>query len=136
MKTVVVILVLGGVVLGGGVRLAHATEYLQTLKEGSWLCTTPEAYDLAIAEQRKLESDLEALKERLLAQKLWIYADAAFVEKMTVPYAKVLERQGNKVKVTLVVQYRKRLEFLHRQISRVTFVGWTAAGNLEDKEIL
>ena len=38
MKTVVVILVLGGVV-----RLAHATEYLQTLKEGSWLCTTPEA---------------------------------------------------------------------------------------------
>jgi len=76
MKTVVVILVLGGVVLGGGVRLAHATEYLQTLKEGSWLCTTPEAYDLAIAEQRKLESDLEALKERLLAQKLWIYADA------------------------------------------------------------
>src|SRR5437867_852279 len=102
MKTVVVILVLGGVVLGGVVRLAHATEYLQTLKEGSWLCTTPEAYDLAIAEQRKLESDLEALKERLLAQKLWIYADAAFVEKMMVPYAKVLERQGNKVKVTLV----------------------------------
>ena len=76
------------------------------------------------------------MKERLLAQKLWIYADAAFVEKMMVPYAKVLERQGNKVKVTLVVQYRKRLEFLHRQISRVTFVGWTAAGNLEDKEIL
>ena len=136
MKTTVVILVLGTVVLDDVVGLAHATEYLQTLKEGSWVCTTPEAYDLGIAEQRQANGNLEDLKGRLLAQKLCIYADAEFVEKMMVPYAKVLERQGNKVKVTFIVQYRKRLEFLHRQISRVTFVGWTAAGNLEDKEIL
>ena len=135
MKTAVAIVVLGGVALGGVVALAHATDYLQTLKEGSWLCTTPEAYDLAVAEQRT-NGDLNALKERLRAEKLCIYADAEFVEKMMVPYAKVLERQGNKVKVTFIVQYRKRLEFLHRQISRFTFVGWTDASNLEDKEIL
>jgi len=55
---------------------------------------------------------------------------------MMVPFAKVLERQGNKVKVTFIVQYRKSIEFLHRQISRVTFVRWTDAGNLLDKEIL
>ena len=136
MKTVVVILVLGGVVLGGGVRLAHATEYLQTLKEGSWLCTTPEAYDLAIVEQHRPNSDLEGVKERFLAEKLCIYADAGFVEKMMVPFATVLERQGNMVKVTFTVQFRKRLALLHRQISRVTFVGWTAARNLQDQEIL
>jgi hypothetical protein len=53
-----------------------------------------------------------------------------------VPYATVLERQGAKVKVTFTLQYRKRLEALHRQISRVTFVGWTDAGNLLNKEIL
>jgi len=34
------------------------------------------------------------------------------------------------------VQFRKRLALLHRQISRVTFVGWTAARNLQDQEIL
>ena len=136
MKTAIVILALGGVVLGGVVGLAHATDYLQTLKEGSWVCTTPEAYDLAIAEQRKPNSDLGDMKERFLAQKLCIYADAEFIEKMMVPFAKILERRGNKVKVTFIVQYKKRLEFLHRQISRLEFVGWTDAGNLEDKEIL
>ena len=45
-------------------------------------------------------------------------------------FLKVLERQGNKVKVAFVMQYRKRLAFLHRQISRVTFVGWMDVGNL------
>ena len=132
MKTTSAVILVVGVVVG----LAHAGEPLQTLKEGSWLCTTPEAYDLAIVEQHRPNSDLEGVKERFLAEKLCIYADAEFVEKMMVPFAKVLERQGNKVKVTFIVQYRKSIEFLHRQISRVTFVGWTDAGNLLDKEIL
>jgi hypothetical protein len=114
---------------------AQAVEYLQTLKEGCWVCETPEAYDLAIAEERK-NGDLEALKQRLLDQKQCIYADTAFVSRMMIPYATVLERQGAKVKVTFTLQYRKRLEALHRQISRVTFVGWTDAGNLLNKEIL
>jgi hypothetical protein len=132
MKTTAVVILL----LGIGVGPAHAGESLQTLKEGSWVCSTPEAYDVAIAEVRRQNGDLEDVKKRLLEQKLCIYMDAGFVEKMMVPFAKVLERQGNKVKVTFTVQYRKRLEFLHRQISRVEFVGWTDAGNLLDKEIL
>ena len=136
MKTAVAILALGVVALGMVAGFADATDYLQTLREGSWVCTTPEAYDLAIAEQRKPNSDLGDMKKRFLAEKLCIYADAEFVEKMMVPFAKVLERQGNKVKVTFIVQYRKSIEFLHRQISRVTFVGWTDVGNLLDKEIL
>jgi hypothetical protein len=132
MPTTSVVMLLLGIVAGP----AHAGEYLQTLKEGSWVCSTPEAYDVAIAEVQRQNGDLEDVKKRLLEQKLCIYADAGFVEKMMVPFAKVLERQGNKVKVTFTVQYRKRLEFLHRQISRVEFVGWTDAGNLLDKEIL
>jgi hypothetical protein len=52
MKTVVVILVPGGVVLGGGVRLAHATEYLQTLKEGSWLTSRIPGLERPIARRR------------------------------------------------------------------------------------
>ena len=132
MKTTSAVIMVVGVVVG----LAHAGEPLQTLKEGSWLCTTPEAYDLAIVEQHRPNSDLEGVKERFLAEKLCIYADAGFVEKMMVPFATVLERQGNMVKVTFTVQFRKRLAILHRQVSRVTFVGWTDASNLEDKEIL
>jgi hypothetical protein len=114
----------------------HAGEYLETLKEGCWLCETPEAYDNAVAEEQKQNGDLEALKARLLEQKACIYVDRGFVSRIMVPYAQVLERQDDKVKVTFTVQYRKRLEDLHRQISRVTFVGWTNAKNLLKKEIL
>jgi hypothetical protein len=131
MKTISLVVLVVGIVASA----AQAVEYLQTLKEGCWVCETPEAYDLAIAEERK-NGDLEALKQRLLDQKQCIYADTAFVSRMMIPYATVLERQGARVKVTFTLQYRKRLEALHRQISRVTFVGWTDAGNLLNKEIL
>ncbi len=114
-----------------------ATEYLQTLKEGSWLCTTPEAYDLALAEERAWQGgDPEELRKQLLERKLCMYVDAEFVQKMMVPFAKVLDRQGGKVKVSFTVEVRKRLAILHRQISRVTYAGWTDAGNLLDREIL
>jgi len=132
MKTIAVAIVMFGIVASP----VQAGEYLQTLKEGCWVCETPQAYDLAIAEERKQNAGLEDLKQRLLEQKLCIYADTAFVSRIMVPYAKVLERQDGKVKVTFTVQYRKRLEALHRQISRVTFVGWTDPANLLNKEIL
>jgi hypothetical protein len=131
MKTIV----LGLVALGLVAAPAHATEYLQTLKEDSWLCDSPQAYDRAIAEQRSANGDLEALKKRLLDEKQCIYVDGDFVERMMVPYAKVLERQDGKVKVTFTVKFRKRVEF-RRQASWVNFVGWTDAANLVNKEIL
>ena len=116
---------------------AHATEYLQTLKEGSWVCSTPEAYDVAIAEERNWQgANLEELKRDLLERRLCMYVDAEYVEKMLVPFATVVERQGTKVKVTFTIEFRKRLEILHRQITRVTYAGWTDAANLRDKEIL
>jgi len=114
----------------------HAGEYLETLKEDCWLCQTPEAYDNAVAEEQKQNGDLEPLKARLLEQKACIYVDRAFVSQIMVPYAQVLERQDDKVKVTFMVQYRKRVEDLHRQISRVQFTGWTSGKNLQKKEIM
>ena len=105
----------------------QAGEYLQTLKENCWVCETPEAYDNAVAEERKANGELDALKARLLEQKACIYVDRTFVDRMMVPFAQVVERQDDMVKVTFTVQYRKRLEALHRQLSRVTFVGWTHA---------
>jgi hypothetical protein len=82
MKTIFLVILVVGIVASA----AQAVEYLQTLKEGCWVCETPEAYDLAIAEERK-NGDLEALKQRLLDQKQCIYADTAFVSRMMIPYA-------------------------------------------------
>jgi len=132
MKTLVVVAAFIALVTTSG----QAGEFLQTLKDGSWLCNTPEAYDLAISEAGKQNGDLDALKQRLLDEKLCIYVDADFVARMMVPYAQVLERQGSKVKVTFTVQQRKRTEAQHRLLSRFTVVGWTDAGNLLNKEIL
>jgi hypothetical protein len=132
MRTIALVIVVWSIV----VSPTRAAEYLQTLKEGSWVCSTPEAYDAAIAQERRGNEKLEELKTRLLDQKQCIYMDADFVEKLMAPFARVVERQGTKVKVEFTVQYRKRLQTLHRQISRVTLVGWTEAGNLLDKEIL
>jgi len=116
---------------------AGAGEYLLAMKPGSWVCATPEAYDMAIAEERKLGgTDLEQLRARLLDSKQCMYVDAEYVEKMMVPYAQILEQQGDKVKVSFTVEFRKQFEFLHRQVRRVTFGGWTDRGNLVEKEIL
>jgi hypothetical protein len=132
MRTIAVVILACGIAAGP----ARAGEYLQTLREGSWVCTSPDAYDGAIAHERRPNENLEDLKKRLLDQKLCIYMDADFVAKIMVPFARVLERQGPRVKVEFTVEFRKRLQTLHRQVSRVTFVGWTDAGNLLDKEIL
>lgn len=116
---------------------AAGGDYLLIMKPGSWVCSTPEAYDAAVAEQRNGGgADLERLKAQLLDAKLCMYVDEEYVEKMMVPYAQILERQGEKVKVSFTVEFRKRLEFLHRQIKRVTFGGWTDRSNLVEKEIL
>jgi hypothetical protein len=134
MKTICLVALLGSIMIG----LAYAAEessggytnkpegeqieYLKTLKEGSWICTGPEAYDQAIEEQRKWQGkDLEELKKQLLDKKLCMH-----------PSVKVLERQGDKIKVTFAVEFRKRFELLHHQISRIVYAGWTDEKNLID----
>jgi hypothetical protein len=132
MRTIALLIAVWSILVGP----TQATEYLQTLKAGSWVCSTPEAYDTAIAQEQGGTETLEHLKTRLLDQKQCIYMDADFIDRIMAPFAKVVERQGTKVKVEFTVQYRKRLQFLPRQISRVTLVGWTEAVNLVDQEIL
>ena len=43
----------------------------------------------------------------------------------------LLSRQGDRVKVSFTIEFYKRIEYLHRRITRVTYAGWTAAGNLK-----
>jgi hypothetical protein len=107
----------------------------QMLKEGSWLCSSPEAYDQAVAAERDRQGkDLAALKEQLLEQKLCMYVDSKYVEDMMAPFVTVLEQQGNKVQVSFTVESTKRIHALHRQINRVTYAGWTDVANLRPRE--
>jgi len=115
---------------------AGAAEYLQTLKDGTWICVSPDAYDQAVQQQTTQSQDLEALQKELLDKKQCMYLDAEWVGNMMAPFARVTERQGTKVRVEFTIEFRKRIEFLHRQINRVTYAGWTDSANLVDKEIL
>ncbi len=104
-----------------------------TLKNGSWLCTTPEAYDQAVVEEQKRQGKAhDTLKSELLEQQLCMYADDELLEDIMAPWVQVIERQGSKVKVSFMVEFYKRVEYLHRRFSRVNYTGWTDAGNLTE----
>jgi hypothetical protein len=108
-----------------------------TLKHGSWLCISPEAYEQAVAkaQQRRGEA-LEALKQQLLDDKLCMYTDAALLEDIMAPWVQVIDRRGDQVKVTFMVEFYQRVEYLHRRMSRVHYTGWTAANNLTELAFL
>ena len=117
-----------------GVGSARAGE-LQTLRENSWLCVTPEAYDQALAEERRRQGNgLQELKDQLLEAKLCMYVDHQYVDKMRVPVVTIIEREGDKVHLSFTVEYEKRFEILHRRITRIRYAGWTGAENLQDYE--
>ena len=113
----------------GGAQAAERT----TLKNGSWLCVSPAAYDQAVAAAQHLRGQkLDALKKQLLDDKRCMYADDELLEDIMAPWVQVMERQGGKVKVSFMVEFYKRVEYLHRRFSRVNYTGWTAADNLTE----
>ena len=128
MKTLCLTVLLALALLGG----AQAAERT-TLKNGSWLCVSPEAYDQAVAAARNLRGQkLEALQKQLLDNKRCMYADDELIEDIMAPWVQILERQGDKVKVSFMVEFYKRVEYLHRRFSRVNYTGWTTADNLTE----
>ncbi len=97
----------------------------------------PEAYDQAIAEEQKRRGKArEALKKELLEQQLCMYADDELLEDIMAPWVQVIDRQDDKVKVSFMVEFYKRVEYLHRRFSRVNYTGWTSAGNLTELAFL
>lgn len=117
------------IVMIGATQAAERT----TLKIGSWLCISPEAYEQAVVEaQKQRGKEREALIKQLRDEKLCMYADDELLEDIMAPWVRVLDRQGDKVKVSFMVEYYKRVEYLHRRFSRVNYTGWTAAANLTE----
>lgn len=113
---------------------ATATDPPYLLDEGTWVCSTPAAYDQAIIEQKKTNGyqELTALKDQQLADKLCMFVDDDDIEDMMAPFVEVIERQGDMVKVTFTVEFYKRHAMLHRSFSRVKFSGWTSEDRLAD----
>jgi hypothetical protein len=124
-----------GIVLPFGTA-AHGAEP-QTLAEGSWVCATPEAYDEAIASERKgrdpqaLETELRTRCIRMTSERL---AD------VMAPFVAIAERIGDKARVSFIIEVYERGATgaeargtpqprggLNRQIK---YNGWTAAANL------
>ncbi len=101
------------------------------LRQGTWVCSSSEAYAEAIELQAALRGgDFEVLKKDLLVRKLCIYIDAGDIEDMMAPFVQIHSEQGGQVKVSFTIEFHKRIEFLHRRMTRVTFGGWTAMNQL------
>jgi hypothetical protein len=111
---------------------AEGPPYL--LHENTWVCVTPEAYDQALAEQAKTDGykALMALKERLLAEKSCMLVDDDDIEDMMAPFVEVIERQGDKIKVTFTIEFYKKTTEIHASFNRVKFAGWTGENRLAD----
>ena len=102
------------------------------LWDGTWVCSTPEAYDQAVDLERNTDKGFRELKKDLLDRKLCMYFDGGDVADMMAPYVIVVEEQANMVKVKFMIEFYKKFEFLHRRITRVTYGGWTDKDRLRD----
>jgi hypothetical protein len=111
---------------------ANGPPYL--LNPGTWVCSTPEAYDQAVAEQAKTNGreELLALKEHLLSAKSCMYVDDDDIEDMMATFVQVVERQCEKIKVVFTIEFYKKYDEIHAAFNRVRFSGWTAENRLAD----
>jgi hypothetical protein len=118
--------------VAGVAGAAEGPPYL--LRAGTWVCESPAAYDQALAEQATTNGykELMALKDRLLEAKLCMFLDDDDIEDMMAPFVEVLERDGDKIKVTFTIEFYKRISDIQARFRRVKFAGWTAENRLAD----
>ena len=116
---------------------ALAGETFSTVKDNTFMCVSPQAYDEAMARVAQLNGkDIEPLKKALLEEKQCMFVDPELAEGIMAPFAVVMKREGTKVQVQIVITVRQKIEFLHRMINRYVVVGWTDEANLTPKSIL
>ena len=102
------------------------------LYDGSWVCSTPDAYETAIEMENNTDKSFRELKKDLIDQKLCIYIEGDDIEDMMAPYVIIVDQQATKVKVKFTIEFYKKFKFLHRRITRVTFTGWTEEAQLRE----
>ena len=137
---------MGGPMTGAGRRLAAALGFavaaaspavcaqeLLTLHDRSWLCVTPEDYTLALARAEEAgPAGAAAVRAELLESKQCILIVENDIEDIMAPFVEVLDRRDGQAQVRFTVEFYKRIELLHRNITRVTFSGWTGEDRLRN----
>ena len=102
-------------------------------KHGCWLCTSPEAYNLATEALRNLKAGtFDELKKELFESKKCIYIEDDQVTDVVSPYISVLESIGDMRNISFVLKMERREAFLHRHLTWYTFKGWTDVANLKE----
>lgn len=105
----------------------------QTLYSNIWVCVSPDAYDAAVERAASWPREkFNQLRSELLEAKQCMLVEEDDVEDMMAPFVEILEERGDKVMVRFTVEFYKKIEYLHRNITRVTFAGWTARTNLRN----
>jgi len=102
------------------------------LWDGSWVCSTPEAYEEAIGLEGDTGKSFTQIKSYLLENKLCIYIDGEDVEDMMAPYVIVVEEKASKVKVKFWISFYQKVTHLQRRETQVLFTGWTERERLRD----
>lgn len=104
------------------------------LKNPSWVCATPEAYDDAIKAQRTLAEGqtLEDLEKDLFDRQLCTFIDSEEIEGLVAPFLTLLESKGSKSHVSFVIKFENRIALLNRELNWYKFNGWTENSNLKE----
>jgi hypothetical protein len=114
---------------------AHGVEP-QTLAEGSWVCSTPEAHDGAVALEHQGQ-DPQALEVELRAHCIRMTSER--LADVMAPFVAVVDRNGDKARVAFIIEVYERGATgaeggipqprggINKQIK---YTGWTAAANL------
>lgn len=117
----------------GTCSAAHADEErsFYMLNEGAWVCQSPDFYDRVVADQAEAgPAGLgQVMRDQEQAQTC-MYIDDEMLEDTLAPFYVIEERQADKVRVSFTVEFYRKIEFLHRRITRITFVGWTGSDQL------
>jgi len=54
------------------------------------------------------------------------------IEDMMAPFVQIKEIRGDMVRVEFIIEFYRKIEFLHRRITRVFYTGWTDQANLRN----
>ena len=105
----------------------------QTFYDRTWVCISPEAYTTAIQREADLpRGQLASLRSKLLEEQLCMMLEEDQIEDMMAPFVQIKEIRGDMVRVEFIIEFYRKIKFLHRRITRVFYTGWTDQANLRN----
>lgn len=104
------------------------------LKNPSWICASPEAYDDAVKAQRAMsgEQTIDDLEKDLFDKQLCVYIDDDEIGGLVSPYLTIIDTKDDKTRVKFAIKFEKRIALLNRELNWYKFNGWTEFANLRE----